>query len=126
MVPLGKKPPPPQLLHRAVESNLAAFVLQPSIVPGAVTSAKVTLAVEPAIRQGQRVTLLLNQVGAATPQAYAFSPPTLPAADMNSITIDIQGVALGKYFVRLRVDGADSPLDLDPANPTFGPTVTIS
>src|SRR5262249_21896791 len=47
LIPMGKQPPPPRQPHRAFESNLAAFVLQPTIVPGAVTSAKVTLGVQP-------------------------------------------------------------------------------
>ena len=34
-------------------------------------------------------------------------------------------VERGDYLVRVQVDGAESPLDLDPASPTFGPRVTI-
>jgi hypothetical protein len=30
-----------------------------------------------------------------------------------------------KYFIRVMIDGAESPLDLDPTSSTFGPVVTI-
>jgi len=122
---MNKKLPPALQPHRAVESNLAAFVLQPTIVPGVATSTKVPLAVTPTVRKGQRVNLLLNKVGASPPRAYAFAPPALLAADASNITIDIHDVEPGQYFVRLQVDGASSPLDLDAASPTFGPTVNI-
>ena len=35
------------------------------------------------------------------------------------------GWAAGQYFVRLQVEGADSPLDLDPASVTFGRRLTF-
>ena len=38
---------------------------------------------------------------------------------------DIPGAGAGQYFVRLQIDGAESPVDLDPASVTFGPTVTL-
>jgi hypothetical protein len=123
---MNKKLPPALQPHRAAESNLAAFVLQPTIVPGVATSTKVSLTVTPTVRKGQRVNLLLNRVGPSPPRAYAFAPPALLAADAGNITIDIHDVEPGQYFVHLQVDGASSLLELDPASPSFGPTVNIS
>jgi hypothetical protein len=45
--------------------------------------------------------------------------------DTDVVTIRISGVRASTYFARVQVDGADSPLDMDPASPTFGPVVTI-
>ena len=119
--------------HRGVESNVAAFVLHP--VFGGVDldpdpagagpySGDATLTVTPAVGRMQRVALLLNRDSAATPSAYAFdAAPRVTAAD--PIVVPLLDVERGDYFVRVQVDGAASPLDLDPASPTFGPRVTI-
>jgi hypothetical protein len=34
-------------------------------------------------------------------------------------------VPAGQYFLRLQIDGAESPVVLDPASVDFGPTVTL-
>jgi hypothetical protein len=60
-----------------------------------------------------------------TPTAYSFSLPPFTVAS-STITCDITGVASGVYFVRINVDGAESPLDLDPTSSGFGPTVTVA
>ena len=119
----------PPLPHPGNESNVIALVLQPVIVPAGATSTLVTVTVTPDVQPGQRVTLLLNQTpvaSSATPAAYTFTlaPVTAPT---NSLGFNIVNVAGGgtQYFVRVTVDGAESPLDLDPSSISFGPTVTI-
>jgi len=124
----------PPVPHRGVESNVAAFVLHPTITAinvsnlqgsgSAPRSADLTVQVNPTIGKAQRVILLLNEVSSVAPAAYTFVAPPR-TADTNSITIPISGVKAAEYFVRLQIDGAESLLDLDPASPTFGPTVTI-
>jgi hypothetical protein len=47
------------------------------------------------------------------------------ASDAAPVVVNLENVARGEYFVRVQVDGADSPLDLDPASVDFGPKVTI-
>jgi len=86
--------------------------------------------VSPAAQQKQQVALLLNEATMpppAAPAAYTFSLPSL-ANDTDTLTFPISGVQGGgtKYFIRVTVDGAESPLDLNPQSPTFGPTVTIA
>jgi uncharacterized protein DUF4255 len=117
-LPMGTPP----LEHRGFESNVAAFVLHPTIVHRSATSAQVTLEVDPPVGERQRVLLLLNRVNA--PTAYSFTPD-VRAGVQTTLTFAIIGVQSGTYFVRVQVDGADSPLDLDPASPSFGPTVVV-
>lgn len=130
----------PSVPHRGEASNVAAFVLRPSIqsvnvanVQGSGSSprtADVTLAVTPEIGARQRVALFMNQINVDNPAAYTFWA-TPPPADTGSITIAISGVVAGNYLVRIQVDGAESTLtaDTDPASPTFNqyiaPRVTI-
>jgi hypothetical protein len=39
--------------------------------------------------------------------------------------VPLENLARGEYFVRVQVDGAESPLDLDPTSVDFGPKATI-
>jgi hypothetical protein len=145
-ISMGKPPQP----RSGFESNLAAFVLQPTInrkldnsdditvanveiATNHTRSADVTIVMSPKVGAGQRTTLLLNQKD-ASPQARAYSftnrPLTLspPQSDSDTITFHISGVVAGNYLVRVQVDGAESPLmtDSDPANPRYTrPQVTI-
>lgn len=121
---------PPQP-HSGIESNVASMVLHPVIVPSSATAAQIVVTVSPQAQQQQRVTLMLNQAGSlpagTTPAAYNFQLLPL-AASTNTLTFPISGVQGGgtTYFIRVAVDGAESPLDLNPASPTYGPTVTIA
>ena len=127
--------PPPGTLHRGFESNVATFVLRPRItlpvikttVPdpqGGAPLPALQVNVDVPVGKDQRVALLLNSVPGPTPAAYGFlaAPRTV---DSSSITIAIPGVAPGQYLIRIQIDGAESPLDLDPASVNFGPTVTL-
>lgn len=115
----------PPVEHGGFESNVAAFVLRPTVTAvSAPDSTHVSLTVAPAVGQGQRAVLLLNRVPGGPPSAHVFPNPPAPA-DAATIGFTISGVAAGDHFVRVQVDGAESPVVLDPASPSFGPTVTI-
>ena len=118
----------PPLPHSGIESNVASMVLHPVIVPTSATAAQIVVTVSPVAQQQQRVTLMLNQAGSlppgAAPAAYNFQLAPL-AANTSSLTFPISGVQGATYFIRIAVDGAESPLDLNPGNSTYGPTVTI-
>jgi hypothetical protein len=131
---------PPEL-HRGVESNVAAFVLRPTIAaPIAVAnvqgtgdaprSADITVQVEPPIGGSQQLVLLLHEHHSESPTAYSFVVAARNA-DADAIAIPVSGVRARDYLVRVQVDGAESPLtvDTDPDSPTFnqftGPLVTI-
>jgi len=115
----------PETEHRGVESNVEAFVLHPTITSVSAINTQVTVQVSPIVGERQRVVLLLNENTTAAPAAYTFVDEPRPAGT-SSIEIAISGVKPAEYFVRLQIDGAESPLDLDPASPTFGPTLTIT
>ena len=135
----------PPVEHPGVESNLVALVLHPTI--NSVTppvSGEVTVKLSPPVAQAQRVTLLLNELNPpSTRAAHAYSfdsaPHNRPAdpvlnrpadpPETDTLTFPIAGVQPGDYLARVRVDGADSPLqkDPDPNNPVYvGPKVTIT
>lgn len=121
-------PPAP---HSGYESNVVALVLHPVIVPTSATSTQITVKVTPPVQQGQRVTLLLNEATLPpppqSPAAYNFSLPP-QTATTSTLTFTISGVQGGGtvYFIRITVDGAESPLDMNPSSPTYGPTVTMA
>jgi hypothetical protein len=145
----------PRVPHRGVESNVAAFVLRPGIATVNLLnlqgtgvsprSADVTLTVDPAIGDLQRVVLLLNERLAApspppasppqeiksesysfiAPTRIALSPPAGPPGASHTITIPIKGVKAGTYLVRLQVDGAESVLGTDINGQFDSPQTTI-
>jgi hypothetical protein len=110
--------------HRGDESPIAPIVVRPRITSATGAAGKVTLHVSPPVRANQRAVLLLNQQAADKPPAVAIPrPPT----DSNATTLTFNKIDLpaGTYFVRVQVDGAESPIDLDPSSATFGPQVTL-
>ena len=133
---------PSSRLPNPVESNVAAFVLRPSITSVSVSnvqfiseddprSGEVTVQVDVTIARTQRVALALNELSLENPAAYTFKASPL-TADTNEIRFPIYEVKAGEYLVRLQVDGAESLLnvDRDRDSPTFeqyiGPTVVIA
>jgi len=114
----------PETAHHGSESNLVAFVLRPSLsaITASDPQATVSFDVAPPIRARQKAALLLNAQAGAEAYSFALDPP---ASDLAHVDFPISGVATGDYFVRLRVDGAESPLDVedDPNDPAFGTLV---
>jgi hypothetical protein len=128
----------PAVPHRVFESNVAAFVLHPTIKKKAgggydieVTnlqnaangtySAGLIVKLDPQVGKDQRVTLELLS-GETVAHLFAAAPL---AADIDEITFRLTGVTAGPYLVRVRVDGAESPLDKDENNKPIAPKVTI-
>jgi hypothetical protein len=129
----------PPSAHRGFESNVAAFVLVPTITILNATTTKVSITFNPKVGKKQRVVLLLNEFNPPVNRpayAYRFDAPnrdTLAEPDeTDTLDFAISGVVSNKYTVRVQVDGAESALDVDtnPLNPTFNqyigtPQVTI-
>jgi len=137
--------------HRGFQSNVAAFVLRPTIKknlgnylinvagppadPDGFRSGTITPTFDLPIRKTQHVTLLLNELNppdTRPARAYSFDAPsrTLPPPADNTTTdtaIDIpfSRVRQGQYLVRVQVDGATSPLDSAPGGGYVTPAVTI-
>ena len=121
----------PPVPHRGQESNVAPFVLRPTIQTATASAlpppggTAVTLTLSPNIGVGQRAVLLLNNVTASPSTAFT-SLPVVATADSNLVTINIANVPAGNYLVRVQVDGAESPLTVNPVTGQFtGPTVVM-
>jgi hypothetical protein len=136
----------PRTPHGGVRSDVASFVLHPQIqkdgggnyrityqdVPpagGNPRLARFLVTADPAIAPNQEVFIELLQPSVDFPTEAAIAHlGVAPArtADANQITFELSGVPEDDYLVRIRVDGAESPLDRDPN--TFvatGPKVTV-
>jgi hypothetical protein len=113
----------PEAAHRGFESNVVAFVLRPALsaIVASTPQATVGFHVDPPARAGQRMTLLLDERPGGAGHSYAFAREPLES-DLSTVEVAIDGVETGDYFVRLRVDGAESPLDVveDKDDPAFG------
>ncbi|MFN6482021.1 MULTISPECIES: DUF4255 domain-containing protein [unclassified Nostoc] len=116
-----------------VESNVAAFVLHPTITAFVaqvensgdnLRTAEITVKFRPKVGKAQRVVLLLNQVSSDSPVAYSFlvAPRT---QDTDAIAIPVKNVKPGTYIVRVRVDGAQSPLHKNQSGADDSPQVNI-
>jgi Pvc16 N-terminal domain len=107
--------------HLVFASNVAPFVVLPRVTGVEVDGATITVEVEPDVGAEQLVTLeLLTDEGVV----HTFLAPEREA-DAAEVEFDIEGVAAGTYVVRVRVDGAGSPVETDDdGNPT-APEATV-
>lgn len=119
----------PAVLHRGLESNIAPFVLHPTITLATAAAlpspngTNVILTLSPNIGVGQRAILSLNDLTVTPPLAFT-SLPVIAAAESDQITINMTGVPTGTYLARVQIDGAESLLSFDSGTHQFtGPTV---
>lgn len=109
--------------HRGLESPVVAAVLAPRVVGAAFAAGQVTVNVKPTVGKAQRVALLLDRVGGGG--SFSFSLQL--TADTAALALPIPGVPPGTYSVRVQVDGAESPLDVDGSGRYTGtPQVTVA
>ncbi len=140
-IPIGA--PAAEATMNGASSNATPFTLQPAIrqgggappndyeiAIGAVTAAgtkPVTVTLDPALRAGQTVQLLLNELVApgATPPSFTFDAD--PFADLvNAVTFQVPKTLAGAYLVRVAVDGGESLLVTAGSPPVFAyPAVTL-
>jgi hypothetical protein len=145
---MGSPPAP----HTGVRSNLAPFVLHPtikqkmgnvpditvpapSIASDGTRSTDITIKIDPPIAKPQRAVMFMNEANppnTRAARAYSFdsAPHNKPADpdETDTLVFPIAGVRAGDYLVRIQVDGAESPLEQapDPNNPVYvGPKTTI-
>jgi hypothetical protein len=127
----------PDVVHLAFGSNLGTFAVQPIItqtggnydivisnVQGTgpePRSATVTVDVAPEVGPGQTATLEMLTVEGV---AYTFMADAR-SDDADQLTFALSGVTAGDYFFRVRVDGAESPLELDANWVPVAPEETI-
>jgi hypothetical protein len=135
MVRLTQRAPPaspPAGTRVLSESNAAAFVLRPTLRAVTLSSppGQLVAVVGPAVGPRQQVSLLLNALVGSAAFALPPAPPAPPQqAGPNTFffnTTTRRGpLPPGTYLARLRVDDADSRLDVGASGKFTGPTVTI-
>jgi hypothetical protein len=132
----------PPLAHSGFSSNVAAFVLQPlitktganyDVTPIAAAGSdprRLRIGISPLVDAKQKAEVLLNRIEVPAGQpayAYSFPAPDRPSDSPAASQLDfpIPGVAAGTYVVRVRVDGAESPLEFEAANGYVRPQVAL-
>ena len=113
--------------HRGVESNVAAFVLAPEITTPAPIAAPrnttLTLTINPPVGRAQRAALL---AGSGT-----VSIPARPASGPDA-TATLHFLIPGDFptgpdlLLRVQIDGAQSPLEVDASGQFNSPTIAIT
>ncbi|MBN3947888.1 MAG: DUF4255 domain-containing protein [Nostoc sp. NMS7] len=122
--------------HSLVESNVMAFVLHPKITvetlhvtslqgnDGDLRSIDISVKFSPKVGKDQRVILLLNQISKNEAVAYSCLAST-QTEDTDTIIISLKNIKLGDYLVRVKVDGAESPLYKNQSGEYDSPRITI-
>jgi hypothetical protein len=124
-----------------VESNAMPFVLRPTVVEVRVLelegdadelrSGVLTVRLDVPVMPQQQVIVALNERAIDHPSAYLFRASRRSRPTPN-LRVPLREVKPGQYLIRARVDGAESPLEIDrdPNSPTFNwyvaPTVTLA
>lgn len=106
--------------HRGFDSNVSPFILQPAITTAtpvnAARGSNLILDFAPPIGRDQSVALLLND----DTQSFVIPLPTRPPTDpptASTFSFAIPNtIATGTFFMRVRVDGAESAFDVNPVN----------
>ncbi len=112
----------------AGESNAVAVTLVPQVsgvqftTPSGVPT--VSFDVLPPIAAGQRVSLLLNGIGAGA-GTFSLAIPASASA-ISHLDVPLAGVAAGDYLLRLRVDSATSLLQADGSGAYVSPKVSVA
>ncbi len=113
---------PASLTNCTVESNVAPFVLRPSIKSVSTSnpngrrkdlqSAILTLQVDVVVGIKQRVILAMNEWSIDNPVGYQLE--AIPRkTDTDTVAFALEAVKPGEYLLRLLIDGAESLLSID-------------
>jgi hypothetical protein len=133
---LGTPPVPHQ---QGFQSDIATFVLHPVIQEkgsppgtydisvqmgvGSPPGDAITVEISPTVVEGQRALLELLQL--AQPTATRLFDAGVVLNDTDTLTFEVRGLPPGWYLVRVRIDGAESPLDFDPSGAPIAPSITL-
>lgn len=125
----------PPVDHRLIESNAMPIMYSPRItaaptvvsnaISGGLAEATIRIMIAPDLGTDQRVTVYLNETTTPAPsdrEPFAYSAVAPERSDTDpadQIEVTLSNVEPAEYWVRVRVDGAESPLNpTDPAAPT--------
>jgi hypothetical protein len=121
-----------QRLTPIAESNTVGVILRPSLAaPVLLAGPAMRLTFTPPVDRAQRVSVQLLPAPGNAAAGRVIDLPSRTADALSTLDVSLTGVAPGAYLVRLRVDGAGSPLEVDkvPGSPTegqyLGPKVTL-
>ncbi|MGF1499443.1 MAG: DUF4255 domain-containing protein [Elainellaceae cyanobacterium] len=124
---------PGEAFEHIVESNAVPVVLCPNVLKDAspeimqaeededgFIAAELAVPVDITVAPGQRVFVLLNGTSSDNPNSYIF-PADKRSADTSRLGFNTEGVIPGEYLVRVQIDGAESPLEvnLDKTSPEY-------
>ena len=90
---------------------------------GSPAEVTVTATLDPLIQPGQRLVLELLPANAPN-SSRLFDGGTAPTAS-NNAAFTFVPPALDNYLVRVRIDGAESPMQLGPGGVPIGPVITL-
>lgn len=120
---------------RAMASNVMPFVLCPQIIAEPevldlweneedLYAAEFRVVVDVTVGSEQRVLLFLNERSNNNPVSYIFAAKPRDE-DTDAVVFPILDVKAGEYLVRVQIDGAESPLEVNGDNGYVGPIVQI-
>lgn len=120
---------PPGSPQITAQSNAAPFLLLPSVLNMAIASPpeRVVVTVRPSVGPGQDVSLVLNQFGVmapARPQAFILPADPHPT-ETDTFSFQVGSIAPGEYLARIRIDAAESRLNVGPNGGFDQPRITI-
>jgi hypothetical protein len=120
-------------------SNLASFLLRPRILQAQMTGAQtLQLDLEPPVHPRQQAIVFLNERAplSSPPDSdtrlreYSIVvpplPPTSPPQPVTGLTVPLPDVEPGEYLVRIQIDGAESPLEVDAQGRFSEPSVVVA
>jgi hypothetical protein len=121
--------------ERAVASNVMPFVLCPRIVgelkvssawknADDVYSTELTAVLDLPVGSKQQALLFLNERSNNNPMSYIFTAQPRQG-DTDTVVFRILSVKEGEYLVRVQVDGAETPLEVDAELGYVGPFIEI-
>lgn len=128
---------PPGSGRAIAQSNAAAFILRPGLGAIQVAGNQITAAISPAAGSNQQVSLRLNQINPSPPgTSAAFELPGVADASQAGVcdfatvfkpvgSPQTISVPAGDYLARVRVDAAESSLEIGPSGGFSGPIVTV-
>jgi len=116
----------PFVLHPIIEKNVSppgGYAVNVLAAVGSPAGEGVSVTVSPKVAAGQQAVLELLQL--AQPGAARLVSAGAITAPTDTLVFPVAGVPAGNYLVRVRIDGAESPLDLDPSGAPVAPSVTL-
>lgn len=106
-------------------SNTASFVIHPKVTTWTLTGTTLDVEIAPAVRQEQKVRILLDELNTDSPTSYQRSVLDIQVPSTTSLSCDLSEVDAGSYALRVAIDDIESRLDIDEGTQTISPSITL-